>query len=120
MATQPIALSKTTPEVKALLKATYPDYRGRTIKLEVQDTYYMHDYWTGGSRTYVKAFDLGTGKIAGHNADNPFERQAHASFPIPDGVAMVEHVIFCGKDCGIRVIVNTATAPKALAAGREG
>lgn len=113
-------LSKSDKAVKALLKATFPDYTGRTIKLAVQESYFMEDYWDGGSRTYVRAFDMASGKVAdpNHAVNNPMNRVAHATFAIPDGIAMVEHVIFCGKDCGIRVVVNPATAPNALPAAR--
>ena len=110
----PSKLSTAHPDVKRLIAATYPDYRGRKVQISMQDTYHMEDYWAGGSRTYVKALDLATFKVSGHTATNPFEYATHAEFDIPDGVAMVEHIIFCGKDLGIRIVVNTNTYPKML------
>jgi hypothetical protein len=34
--------------------------------------------------------------------------------PMPDGCALVEHSIFCGKDSGITIVVRTANAPRLL------
>lgn len=120
MSNAPQRLRRSHPEVKALLALTYPEYTGRSIVLAQQDRYHMADYWDGGSRTYVTAVDLATMRThaPASFAHTPFAKGAHGSFDIPDGVAMVEHVIYCGRDLGIRVVVNANTFPLALPAGR--
>ena len=111
-----ISLRRSTPEVKDLLSRTYPDYRGLKISLRSAEAYHLGNYWDGGTRNYVVALDLATMAVAPPVSDstNPFTDTAHATVAIPDGVAFVEHTIFCGKDLGIRIYVNKATFPKML------
>jgi hypothetical protein len=115
-------VSMRNPAVRALISSTYPGYKGRKIKVVKGDRYHMSDFWDAGSREYAKAYDLATGKAARPlaAASNPFSRQAHTTIDIPDGVAIVAHSIFRGKDSGIRIIVNSNTFPKALALQGEG
>lgn len=110
-------LSRTHPQVKELLANTYPDYNGREIELVEHDTYYMQDYWSGGTRYYVQAVNLADLSTEEPKSffQNPFNQQAHASFLIPDGYAMVEHIYFFSRDLGIRINVNKNTYPKLLA-----
>lgn len=112
----PSKLRTSDHRVKELIQRTYPEYRGRKVKIVQRDTYHMSDYWSGGSRTYVVAVNLANMQVEHHKgvSSNPFNDSAHDSFSIPDGVAMVEHVIFCGKDLGIRINVNANTYPKML------
>lgn len=90
--------------------ACYPEYKGRKIKVASEATYRMENYWDGGSRCYAKAYDLKTGTVAAADiaTTNPMNGKAHAEIEIPAGVAIVEHSIFCGKDCGITIYVNPA------------
>jgi len=107
-------------DIRAIIDATYPDYKGPHAKVEVRATAEYHDYdlnWSGGSITYLKALrvaapdetlkvltnigafqviDLRTvwGSGQGYNG------------AIPADVMLVEHVISCGKDLGIRCIVS--------------
>ena len=103
-----VKLSK--DQVRNILKATYPEYRGRTFRLQTQETYQMENYWSGGSRTYVKGLvkDGESFKVLEPDgrASNPMNARAHAEFEIPKNVVMVEHVYFCGADLGIRLIVH--------------
>jgi len=98
-----IKLSKANPQVKKILDKTYPDYTGRKISLRASEKYYMSDYWSGGSRSYVVAVNMITGEIAAptHNAKLPWCDEANAVYQIPENVMLVEHCIFCGKDIGI-------------------
>ena len=98
--------------LKAIAKYVYPEYRGRKLRIERADTYRMQNYWDGGSRSYVKALDLATGRVseAAPSSGNPFNDIAHAVVAIPPGIALVEHSIFCGKDIGITVYVSNPGA----------
>jgi hypothetical protein len=100
--------------VKALAKKFYPDHNGRKFRIEIKVTYYMSDYWDEGSRCFCTAVDLSTGEgIATPDAaTNPYNRIAHASFEIPQGVGILERCISCGKDVGITLYV---APPKAIA-----
>ena len=115
-----VELKRSNQEVKALLGKTFPAYSGRKIKVRESDTYHLEDYWSGGTRRYVVAFNLTTSESMPTPgvATNPFNKEAHQEFPIPDGCAIVEHVIFCGKDIGIIINVNANTFPKMLPEGQ--
>jgi len=97
-------------DVADIVKATYPDYKGRQFELAFQERYYMSDYWSGGSRTYVTALKLENGQLGLSSPDvvahNPFNQKAHSEFDIPKNVMLVERVFFCGKDLGIRIVVH--------------
>ena len=100
-------------DIAEIVAAAYPDYTGRKFKLTFQKHYYMSDYWSGGSRTYVTAFQLQEGDLRmstpSEAVSNPFNKEAHTEFDIPKDVALVEHTYFCGHDLGIRVVVHPET-----------
>lgn len=100
-----------TKQVKALAKLCFPAYKGRKFSSSERATYAMEDYWDGGSRKYAMAVDLATLKVSApcRAARNPMNGLAHAEIAILAGVAIVEHVFFCGKDCGIRVYTAPLT-----------
>lgn len=101
---------KASTLAKKIARACYPSYKGRTIAVESKETYYMADFWDGGSRAYCIGYNLETRQILPHvlNASVPWNDLAHRSFTIPAGIAIVEHTFFCGKDMGIRIYVNPA------------
>ena len=102
--------------VKKLAKVVYPDYNGRKFSAEVKNHYYPSDYWDGGSRDYMVAIDLKTGRVVEPSSDakNPYNALAHKDFDIPAGVGILEHSFFCGKDLGIRLYVSGPLAIEAV------
>lgn len=107
-------------DIRAIIDATYPDYRGPHAKVEVRATAEYHDYqlnWSGGSITYLKALRVAA-------PDEPLKVLTNIGAfqvidlrtvwgsgqgykgAIPDDVMLVEHVISCGKDLGVRCIVS--------------
>jgi hypothetical protein len=100
--------------VKDLAKVAYPGYTGRKFKVCVEKTYYMQNYWDGGSRNYCVAVDLSSGKVVEPSPDTttPWNACANTSFAIPPGVGILERSIFCGKEMGIRLYVG----PQSIAA----
>lgn len=112
-------------DIPAIVAAAYPEYTGQKFRLAFKSTFRMSDYWDGGSRTYVTAVKLEDGKLMMSTPDavahNPFNKQAHITFDIPKNVALVEHIFFCGKDLGIRIVVHpdTILLPKLLPEGLE-
>lgn len=95
--------------VKRLAKLAYPDYQGRKFRIETRDSYTMSNYWDGGTRNYARAVQLDTGKTLSPTmlTEFPYDESAHVAVHIPPGWAILEHSIFCGKDCGITLYVPT-------------
>ena len=100
-------LSITNPDVRKIVKATYPTYRGRKIYFNDQvPTYELRSYWDEGSRTYYIFYQPSTGKTWALGTNHPwFERDKPAPTcdKMPDDVALVAHHIYSGKDCGITI-----------------
>lgn len=97
-------------DVASILALTYPTYKGRSFYLEVRSKYQMRNYWSGGTKyeSVMVGQTNGVLKVVSPPVDttNPFTKVAHIEIDIPDYVMIVEHVIFCGKDCGIRFYVS--------------
>ena len=97
-------------DVAFLVTRTFPNYTGRKFRIVPAETVTLHDVnWGDGSRNQyrVTALSLDAESVKAVPAPapwaNPYEG---AIMPIPQGWAVVEHSIFCGKDCGIRIHVN--------------
>ena len=98
------------------------------IKVRTGETYHVADYWDGGSRTYCGFVELATLRTVTSDAiplDARQERGNPYNLPIldvelPPGVCVVEHVIFCGKDRGYRIVLRPENvAPLLPPAGAE-
>ena len=102
--------------VKKLSKVIYPKYNGRKFSAEVKSRYFPSNFWDDGSRNYMVAIDLKTGRILepSDDAKNPYNSLAHKDFDIPPGVGILEHSFFCGKDIGIRLYVSQPLAIEAV------
>jgi hypothetical protein len=116
-----INLSITDPLVRRIVRATYPDYRGRKIAL-VSQSYPLNvkSYWEGGSRSYFTFLRLDTFAVASMPAQSGFDTQIQGaeSVTLPENVACIEHCYFCGKDLGIRIHVNPVNVAKLLGGAR--
>lgn len=99
-----------TEAVKKIARAAYPDYKGRKFIVAAAAEYQMADYWDGGTRRYARAAILATGEFLDPASivHVPYNREAHVTIQIPAGVAIVERLVFCGKDCGVTVYVGAA------------
>lgn len=107
-------------DIAAVLRVSFPEYRGRTYYVLPTETYrFSGTYWDGGSRTYHVGVNLRNGRavrIADNRAPwvNTLEGQSVTMAP---GVLIVEHVYFCGKDAGIRIYCHPDDCPRMLPAG---
>lgn len=109
MTTATIKLRKA--DVASLVKATFPNYSGRTFTAEQAERVTFHDLnWGGGTRNQYVVVDMVGGRVADlrplsrvHPAQQPMEGQV---IELPAGVVVVEHSTFCGKDCGLRFYFN--------------
>lgn len=94
-------------QVKKVLAITYPDYKGRTFRLEFKEKYYPANFWSGGTRDYFTVLEQHPDGIKATSwGTNPFLNDAHEPFEIPLNAIVVERTYFCGKDLGIRIYVN--------------
>ena len=112
-------------DVKVLVEATFPEYRGRKFRLMASNSVVLADLnWSGGSRSVYRACTIAgqpTGDSSKYNAQAPWANQAEGqTMPIPPGFVVVEHSDFCGKDMGLRIYVNPADMPRGLPAGGVG
>ncbi len=112
-------ISVTRKDVPAIVNNTFPDYRGRKIKIRPADKVTLHDLnWSGGSRSQYRTCTIAgyaIGSADRYNMAAPWAHQAEgASVPIPQGVVVVRHSIFCGKDTGLTIYVNPADMPKLI------
>jgi hypothetical protein len=97
-------------------------YDGRKVKIRVTDKVRLAGtYWEGGSKSDYTAFDLNTLTSREMPAFNPPQFGGPTQTPevtLFDGLAIVEHSMFCGKDTGLTVYINPSNAapllPKAV------
>lgn len=116
MTTARIKVSKSDKSIKAVISATYPEWKGRKVFVKAATSYQLSNYWSEGSRDFVQAYNLTTG-VAAHPSGTsctPFNQDAHLRIDIPEGVLLVEHSIFCGKDGGVTIYVNPENLVKFL------
>jgi len=103
--------SRSEPFVKEILKATFPEYKGRTIKIKTEFPQNLVSYWSGGSKREFIFYQPGTGKEFWiSDLEAPWEQYKEGRnfdpTTIPDSVVLVEHRYFCGKDMGIIIYVK--------------
>lgn len=108
-------------QVRTLVQATFPEYRGRKIVVKAASEVGLFGLnWCEGSRNQFRTCDL-TGKALGSadkwNMTAPWANAAEGKHvPIPAGAVVVEHTIFQGRDCGLTLHVNPADMPLLLPA----
>ena len=115
------SISVKRQDVAAIVAATFPDYKGRKIKVSSRANIVLTDLnWSGGTRSQYRTCTIagqGLGGADRYNAQAPWANQAEGkSVPVPPGAVIVEHSMFCGKDGGLRIYVNPADMPKLLPA----
>ena len=105
----------TRKQAENIIKATFPEYRGRKIKVEFRPEVTFYDTnWGGGSRNQYAAVKA-DGTKARLNVPAPWLNVVEgATVPLPADVLIVEHSIFCGKDCGLTIYANPVNLPKWL------
>ncbi len=99
-----------------LAKIAFPDWRGRKATLVRRDVVELiGTFWDGGSKSTFRAVNISTGETsdAMPGMDTPREfggKAANQAVRIPVGFAIVEHIVFCGKELGCRVFVPNENA----------
>jgi hypothetical protein len=102
-------------DVRAIINATFPEYRRKKVYLYANETVTLHDLnWSGGTRSEYRTCTL-NGQPAGTAAKyNAMDRAEGATIPIPQGHAVVSCGYFCGKPSMLSIYVHPADMPKLL------
>jgi hypothetical protein len=128
---------KDAPEVKAIIENASGKYSKRKAYISVfpESGIPINSYWDGGSKTYFAVIDLATMRrkdlpssthpyfdVARHGftnmetADVAVDSKGNLTLKrLPEGFALVETGIFCGKTATARVYLNPANMAKYLA-----
>lgn len=106
-------LKVTRKQAASILAATFPEYRGRSIKVVFENTITFYDTnWGGGTRNVYKAI-ASDGRVAQLQVPAPWLNMVEGkSVEIPQNALVVEHSDFCGHDCGITIHAHTSHLPK--------
>lgn len=108
-------------KVKEIAKVGFPSYNGRIFKIsKFEGPMELRSYWDGGSRDYYAIVDLRTMRTA----EIPQGGSGHGDVPykitsLPEGMAVVEHTYFSGKDLGLTVFVGEENMNKLLPSGEN-
>ena len=109
---------KQHPELSRVVRAACPRYAKRKAFFHVSETVTLGGtYWDGGSRSTYTAvrladgFSLGAPQYAPPQFGGPRQSPVVA---IPQGVAIVETGIFCGKPATASITINPCDATKFL------
>lgn len=114
--------------LEKILRASFPDYRGRKFRLDMTEAVHCSDtYWDGGSRSQYVGVNLATGKLmplpdlisGGYAPHADAFYKLLSSVPLKPGLAIVRHSIFCGKDAGLTIHLHPADGPKSLLAAEK-
>lgn len=104
------------PEVKKIALTAFPHYKGR--KFKVKDFYpgkRLDSYWDGGSKDTFAVVELSSLRsIPLPNTWAMGSTGQPQADQLPEGLCLVEHSIFCGKDVGITLHLNDANLQKFL------
>jgi hypothetical protein len=101
-------ISKPDETIGKIVRATFPGYKGKKFKLSTDVPGRLDSYWDGGSRDYYAFYELSTGKQFSVSSNHPFfeSHNPRKLDSLPNGIVLVKHSIFCGKDVGITIYVN--------------
>jgi hypothetical protein len=101
--------SRANPLIKKVLAATFPQYRGRLIRVrQYTGPQMLTVCWDEGSRDTVKVIDMsrGVGSLSGIGAPWQNPDGCLARVDQPAGSLLVVHSIVCGQDRGITITVR--------------
>jgi len=104
-------------QVKDIVKATFPEYKGRTFRVEFTARVSFYDTnWGGGTRNSYAAIKS-DGRTARLSVSAPWLNVVEGKVvDLPADVLIVKHTILCGKDLGITIYANPVHLPKWLTA----
>lgn len=107
-----IHISKLDDFIKKIINTTFPEYKGKKIKISTNIPKRLNTEWSCGSKEYYAFYELATGKQFVINNTMNLDL-------LPSGVILVEHSIFCGKDMGITIYANSEQLAPLLPQNQE-
>lgn len=113
-------VEKTDPLIKNICSII--GYSGKSIQIKkFTGPKTLDSYWDGGSRDVFYFLELATGKCLRVESNHPvFEANKPRELKdLPEGVVLVEHSIFCGKDIGITIFAKEENLTKVLPSGSK-
>ena len=117
--------------VSRLCALAFPGWRGQKVQLRPVERVQLHGmFWDGGSRSQYVAIDLETLRVCDIGAvaprsKNPPQFGGPVEAPVIPfsganaNLAVVEHVIFCGRDMGLRIYASPARLTPLLPASAD-
>ena len=100
----------------AIARAAFPSWTGRKARFSPRGTVHVGGTcWDGGTRSEFVAVRLATLETCSLPESSRTPREMGGTAPdstvtVPEGYALVEHTIFCGRDAGCTVYVAAALA----------
>jgi hypothetical protein len=125
---------KSAPEVKKVILAAFPEYKKHNAFLSAFHPMNINSYWDGGSKDYYAIVELATMKrkslpTSTHpyfdvtargnaNKENDIISVDHVGNitlkELPEGFALVQSGVFCGKPATAHVFLNPDNFAKLL------
>jgi hypothetical protein len=107
MAPSALPVSRSDPRVRAILSATFPDYRGRKVRVARFDRPLHLDLsWSGGTIDKVALIDFRNGRIGHLVVPAPWSHGAADPVDCPAGALLVVRSYFLGVDAGVTIYVR--------------
>lgn len=105
----------------AIAKKCYPDYRGRKFRINQKGSVtFYNTNWGGGTRNSYAGVNYQNGKYEPLADFSPWYNPAEGkTIAIPQGYAVIEHSIFCGKDCGLTIHLCNRDTPTQITGGQK-
>ena len=108
-----------TKDAAAIVKATFPDYRRKQVRVQASETVTFYELnWSGGTKNEYRACSIdGRQSSAGPDMGiappwaNPHEGK---TIELPAGYCVVRGGHFCGKISLLTIYVHPADMPKYL------
>ena len=109
----------TAAQARPFVERTFPGYHGRKFKLQFRESIVLSDlHWGGGSRSqYALVSADGRSQAMDYSHIAPWDHNDEGKrIELLPHVAIVEHCMFCGKDCGITIYLHPNNQQKWLTA----
>jgi hypothetical protein len=108
-------------QTAAIIRACFPNYNGKKVELSTNVPSDLASYWDGGSRYFYCFYHLDTKQAIPVHSNHPYfesDQPSHLE-KLPGRVLLVQHMIFCGKDLGIRIYANQSDLAPMLPAADD-
>jgi hypothetical protein len=101
--------SRSEPLIKKIISGTFPEYKGRKIRVSTNFPLSLESYWSDGTKSSYVFYQPDTDISFGVDSLSAPWKQNNREFDskaMPSSVVLVEHKYFCGVDMGIFIYVR--------------